>query len=439
MLPSLLGVSCFLVPIPFAGQMNTMLGHAKEFLMSYFYSDLGLLVVVICGAVFTISVAAEIFKPAFIEKNGILSRNVMGGYFWISVRLASFLISLAVLVAPYDKYGLLLQYSQIIVIHTIPRLIILVLVLSLAAPLLLDYGLVQFASVLASKIMRPLFKVPGRAAVDGVASWLGSSSMAVVLTAKMHEKGHYSDREAAVMIAAFSLPGIYNIYAIAGLFEMDGFFVPILISVYLSAFILALILPRVWPLKYFPDTYYTGYDSFHKETPDTQHGHTLLEWAMIRAVSKARHMNFKSYLTESAAFATPLLFETIPLMIAFGTPLLLIAEWTPLVKLTAMPITRLFSSFGAMEPEMLGNATVFAFIDQYLAATYGRALFTGEARFMCICLASVGLINLTEVGIHVWHSTIPMKFWHMLTIYLLRIIIASVILMPIAEYLFLIT
>ena len=32
-----------------------------------------------------------------------------------------------------------------------------------------------------------------------------------------------------------------------------------------------------------------------------------------------------------------------------------------------------------------------------------------------------------------------MKFWHMLTIYLLRIIIASVILMPIAEYLFLIT
>ncbi|MDO5563361.1 MAG: hypothetical protein Q4F74_07110 [Synergistaceae bacterium] len=419
--------------------MNTAIGHLKEFLMEYFYSDLGLLVVIICSAVFLISLFIEVFKPDFIETNRALARNIIGGYFWLSVRLASFLISIAVFTTSYDKHGLLLQYSQTIVLHTIPRLVILVVVLSITAPLLLDYGLVQFASVLASPIMRPLFKVPGRAAVDGMASWLGSSSMAVVLTAKMHERGYYNDREAAIMIAAFSLPGIYNIYAITDLFEMESYFMPILISVYVAAFILALILPRMWPLVYFPNTYHTGYDNFHKDIPDPQREYSLFERALVHAANKARRMNMKSYLSESLALAMPLLFETIPLMIAFGTPLMLIAEWTPLVKIAAMPITRLFFHFGTMEPEMLSHATVFAFIDQYLATAYGRALFTGEARFLCICLTTVGLINITEIGIHVWHSSIPMKFWHLLAIYVIRIIIAAVILIPIAEYLFLIT
>mgnify|MGYP000541445586 CR=1 FL=1 len=88
-----------------------------------------------------------------------------------------------------------------------PRLVALAVVLGLLSPLVMDFGLVQFIAVYASPVMRPLFRVPGRSAVDCVASWLGSSSMAVVFTAKMYDSGYYTAREASVVICGFSLAG----------------------------------------------------------------------------------------------------------------------------------------------------------------------------------------------------------------------------------------
>ena len=45
-------------------------------------------------------------------------------------------------------------------------------------------------------------------------------------------------------------------------------------------------------------------------------------------------------------------------------------------------------------------------------------------------------MNLTEIGLHVWHSTIPLSFKDMLVIYLIRIIISFVIIIPVAGWLF---
>ena len=75
-------------------------------------------------------------------------------------------------------------------------------------PLLLDFGLLEFVGALLTKFMRPLFRVPGRAAVDCITSWIGDGTLGVMLTCNQYEGGYYSAREASVISTTFSAVSI---------------------------------------------------------------------------------------------------------------------------------------------------------------------------------------------------------------------------------------
>ncbi|MDR2180315.1 MAG: YjiH family protein, partial [Synergistaceae bacterium] len=69
---------------------------------------------------------------------------------------------------------------------------------------LANFGLMEFTGVLMTPIMRPLFRTPGRSAIDAVASFVGSYSIALIITNNMYRQGKYSIREAAVIATGFS-------------------------------------------------------------------------------------------------------------------------------------------------------------------------------------------------------------------------------------------
>ena len=56
--------------------------------------------------------------------------------------------------------------------------------------------------------MRPLFKVPGRAAVDCITSWIGDGTLGVMLTCNQYEGGYYSAKEASIIATLFSAVSI---------------------------------------------------------------------------------------------------------------------------------------------------------------------------------------------------------------------------------------
>lgn len=435
-IPSFIGIWMFMVPFSFHGSVNTFIGHFKEYLMLSLYAYMPFVIFAVALVVILSNLLSLYFKPKFFERHIVFAECLHGGPFWYTVRFAAMIISCIVIWGDSSVFGVFLSYAEMIVLHLVTKLLLLTFVLSLTAPLLLDFGLVQFFAVYAEPIMQPLFKVPGRSAVDSIASWMGSSSIAVVLTAKMHMNGSYSDREAAVMVTSFSLAGIYNIYAVTSLLNMNYVFGEILLTVYSTMLLLAIIMPRIWPLKFMQDKYYTKEAYHHLSAAGDRHGHTLFEWALYRGLSKASHMNLKIYLAESLAIAMPLIFGTIPLMVTFGTFLMFVAESTPIVTAIAYPISVILTHMGVAEAEVIASSSVFAFVDQYVAVTYGQKLLCEAGRFICICISTVGLVNLTEIGLHVWHSTIPLSFKDMLVIYLIRIIISFVIIIPVAGWLF---
>lgn len=441
-LPSLLGAAVFLVPFPLHGEPNTLLGHFKEFLLAFFAGRQPLLAAALSTAAAALALAAKYFRPAWIVRDEILHENLTGGPLWFAARILSAPITLCVWLCAERLAGAggisaaFIEEASFIVYGMTPRLVALAVVLGLLAPLMMDFGLVQFIAVFASPVMRPLFRVPGRSAVDCVASWLGSSSMAVVFTAKMYDAGYYTGREAAAVVCGFSLAGIYNIYAVAELMNVAYALPQILLISYSSMILLAALLPRIAPLSSIPDEYISGRSRYTARAEGRRRGMSSLRWALFRGMAQARRMNVAKYLSESRYIIFSLIFSTVPLMITFGTLLLLAADLTPAAKLVSAPFSALFSMIGSIEPVIVAESAVFAFVDQYLAAAAGRALLTEAGRVSCVCLSVVGLINLTEVGLHVWHSNIPLKLRQMTAVYIIRIAVSALVVIPAAQLLF---
>ena len=62
----------------------------------------------------------------------------------------------------------------------------------------------DYVGTLVRGALRPLFRLPGRAAVDLLASWIGNCNVGVVLTSTQYEEGYYTARESIIIASCFS-------------------------------------------------------------------------------------------------------------------------------------------------------------------------------------------------------------------------------------------
>ena len=134
-------------------------------------------------------------------------------------------------------------------------LVIIFLLAGLLLPLLLDFGLLEYIGALLTKFMRPLFTIPGRAAVDCITSWIGDGTLGVMLTCNQYEGGFYSEREASVIATTFSAVSItFSIVVLAQVDLMEYFGLYYLV-ICLIGIVCAMILPRIPPLSRHKDVY----------------------------------------------------------------------------------------------------------------------------------------------------------------------------------------
>src|SRR5699024_4317744 len=98
-------------------------------------------------------------------------------------------------------------------------------------PLLMYFCLLELFGTLMTKIMRPLFKLPGRSSIDALASWIGDGTIGVLMTSKQYESGYYTKREAAVIGTTFSIVSITFTLVIIEEVGLGHMFVPFYLTV----------------------------------------------------------------------------------------------------------------------------------------------------------------------------------------------------------------
>ncbi|MBE6023010.1 MAG: YjiH family protein [Cellulosilyticum sp.] len=444
-LPSLIGIFLFMFPIPYEGSItipiailstgvqNLLAGHILYIL--FILTSLSAL-----GSIFT-----KLFKPQFILKHSFLNSLFNPSGIWLTLRILAFLfIGLIVLINLGFIPETLLPYCDIIssadtgglvLTDLLPVLFSIFLFAGLFLPLLLNFGLLEFIGCLLVKVMRPIFGLPGRAAIDCIASWLGDGTIGVLLTSRQYEEGFYTEREAVVIGTSFSLVSITFSLVVINTVGLGHLFVPFYVSVTIASLIAAVIMPKLPPLSLRKDVLYDG-SLPQTQTNEEAQDHSI-KTGFNLALAKAKSQNFvQCVFIDGFKNVVDMWLGVIPVVMAIGTIALILATYTPLFEILGLPFVPLLNLLGIPEATAAAQTLIAGFADMLLPSVLATGIESDMTRFIIASVSVTQLIYLSEVGALLLGSKIPVKLWELFVIFIERTLITLPIIALIAHLIF---
>lgn len=306
----------------------------------------------------------------------------------------------------------------------------------LLLPLLTDFGLMEFFGSMMVKVMRPLFKVPGRSAIDALASWVGDGTIGVLLTAKQYEEKNYTGREAAIIATTFSVVSITFCIVVLETIGLDEHFFKFYGSVIAVGLILAVIMPRIFPLRQKADTLIDGSKPDPKAEDIPTH-HNALSLGLENALTKAEsNKNLGKVIAGGFKNVLEMWFAVTPIIMAFGTVALVLAEFTPVFKILGAPFEPILMLLQIPEAEAAAQTMIVGFADMLLPSILGAGIESELTRFFIATVSVTQLIYMSEVGGLILGTKLPLKIWDLFLIFLIRTIISIPLVAAIAHILF---
>lgn len=156
-------------------------------------------------------------------------------------------------------------------------------------PFLNEFGLVELVGTLLRNVFRRIFRLPGRSAIDAMASWLAAAAAAVgiLITSQQYERGFYSRREASIIATNFSIVSIPFALLVANVIGIGHPFFPYYATVGVAGLVCAWVVPRLSPLASIPDSYCEGVGKQVSE--DVPHDASLFRWGWRQAIARKGH------------------------------------------------------------------------------------------------------------------------------------------------------
>lgn len=433
-IPSLLGVFLFMTPIKvekgFTIPIAILAGWIEEGLQDYL--SLIMMLIILLTAIFTIIIKLSIRK---FDRQSFLNKLFNVNIFWMITRIVAAVFAVMVYyglgpeaINSEDTGGLLLDG----LLHT---LFAVFLFAGLFLPLLMDFGLLDMFGTLMTKVMRPLFRLPGRASVDSLASWVGDGTIGVLLTSKQYEEGHYTKRESVIIGTTFSVVSITFTLVIIETVGLEAMFIPFYLTVLLAGVIAALIMPRIPPLSRIADTYMEGVESHGDE--EVPEGYNLITHGYKKALDQAeKQKSFTNFFKKGMQNVLDMWMGVAPIVMAFGLIALIFAEFTPIFQWLGMPFIPLLELMQVPYAKEASETILIGFADMFLPAVVGASIESDMTRFIIAALSVTQLIYMSEVGGVLLGSKIPVKFSDLVIIFLLRTIITLPVIVGVAHLLF---
>ena len=429
-LGSLVGIIMFLVPIPQGESFTTLLDFIKSFLKDLFGGSLVyiLLVIVVVSAI--LSLYDYIFKPDWIRKNHYLKKGFSTTPFYLVSKIIGAIVAVMVVFGIGPEVIISIDTGATM-IDLCCTLLCIVIGFSFFLPFLTDCGIMEFLGVILKPVVRPLFRVPGRASVDLIASWFGASNAAVILTREQYMKGFYTKREAGYIMTNFSLVSIPFCLLIADTIGIANLFPAFYLCICVTGVVLAIIGGRIPPLSKIPDTYQEKAGKQLNEEVPQEKG--ILGYALEMSCKRAEKFGVKGVLSGGFEVVMGMFFDLIPIVIAWGTIALMIATYTPVFDWISYPMGLYLQLLGVEEAFAVAPASLIGFTDMFIPALLITGVESVKTKFIIGVLSLVQIIYLTEVGAIIIKSEIPLNFWKLLIIFLERTIIAIPIIVLMAN------
>lgn len=299
---------------------------------------------------------------------------------------------------------------------------------SLFLPLLVDYGLVDFVGVLVRPLMRPIFRLPGRAAVIMVSAFLGNFSVGHIAVNDQYKTGRMTERESVIIGTSFSTVSVGFLLVLAnntGLNER-GYWNLYFWTAFLITLLVSFIGVRIYPLCKLPDAYYP--DAAPNPEP------VIREHLWREAMEEALEASEKQEpLAKRIGY---MMKETIGVLgtVASGTAFfatagVLLYTYTPVVEWIGYlfyPLMRI--GIPASEAVTASTGAAVSFIEVTIPAllvTVGE--WSLRTRYMMAVIPVTSIIFLASFVPCLMATEIPVKFKDMVIIWLERMLLSVLI------------
>lgn len=410
---STLGLVLFFVPFEIAGRSTILLDHAASALQLHARP-----LVIALALLFMLYGAIEPWR------SGRWRRGVAHVAFG-ALKGVGLLIGIAYLfqVGPAVLYqpGMLPFLFDKLVLS----LALIVPLGALALVFLIGFGLLELVGVLMQPVMRPIWRTPGKSAIDAVASFVGSYSVGLLITDRMYQQGHYSVREAAIVATGFSTvsaPFMVILAKTLGLMEHWNLY---FWSAMLVTFAVTAVSARIYPLSRLPTEV--------KAEPPLAPGASRLASAWYAGLEQAaRAPSLGSALRETFVDGLRMTAAILPSILAVGLLGLLAAHYTPLfeaIGLLLYPVTWLL---GLGEPMEVAGAIAAGLAEMFLPAMLLKDADM-LVRFVTAIVSVSSVLFLSASIPCVLATRIPLSLRDLLLVWLQRTVLSLVFSVPLAH------
>lgn len=239
------GIFSVFIPITINGSSSILLDHVNTFISNTFPAVMKwfAMAMVVIGVVLP-----------FVRKT------------WNKTRYSTFFSLVGILAIPTAIMFVLNRGPAFLMVDSIiPTLYntiiipwsLVILTGSICIAFLSNFGLFEFVGVFARPIMRKVFKLPGMAAVNCLACFMGSFTVGSLVTNNLYKEGRYSRKEGIILLTGFGTVSATFMMIQARVGAVTEIWTLFFWGAFVTTLVVSAITCRLWPVCAVPDTYYT--------------------------------------------------------------------------------------------------------------------------------------------------------------------------------------
>jgi nucleoside recognition membrane protein YjiH len=413
---SFIGAFMFFVPVTIGEKNSIMLDHIVSYIQTNAASAVPYyaLVVIAAGAIYpflsgkwkksSIDIVFSIFKAIGLIVGIMLVFNI--GPAWLfDPDMGPFLFNKLVI-----PVGLLVPIGAIFL------------------ALLVGYGLLEYVGILMRPIMKPVWKTPGRSAIDAVASFVGSYSLGLLITNRIYKEGKYTAKEAAIIATGFSTVSATFMVVVAKTLGLMNIWNTYFWITLIVTFLVTAVTVRIWPLSKIKNEYYEG----STPQPEVKVEGKLFPAAWQEAketVAAAPRLidNIWLNLKDGLLMAMAIL----PSILSIGLLGLVLAEFTPIFDWIGYIFYPFTWALQLPDPMLVAKASSLGIAEMFLPAM----LVTESVlvvKFVIAVVSVSSIIFFSAVVPCIMSTEIPLTIPQLVVIWIQRVILTLIFVTPIA-------
>lgn len=410
---SLIGIALFFTPFSYQGNLSIPIDHLVSWITGTLpaFGPIYVLIILLAGAIYpfmTKTWNSSGFEIAFsvLKVLGLIAGIVI--FFEVG---PAWLMNPAL--GPFLYHDLLVSIGLIVPLS------------GLFLTFLVGYGLLDFLGVFFHRVMRPVWKVPGRAAVNALASRVASVVVVHIMTNQDYRAGRYTAKEAVIITTGFVAVEIPFMVIIARTLDVMHVFPMFFIVSMVVTFLVTIISARIWPIRGMSNDYYQGHGA-----PEEHITGAYASRAWNKALDTAAQAPpLTRGLLAQLKEAMIMVMAVLPAILSIGAIALYLAEYTPIFDYLAYVFYPLTSALQIPDAMLVAKGAPLGLTEILLPSLL--VIESSIVTKMIVAVVSVSAILFFSTTIpSILATDIPVSVWQLVVIWFERVLLSFLIATP---------